>query len=39
MNREECGGSTDLTAGTVLEFAVVTEEAVNNLIQNIPHLS
>jgi len=31
--------SCDLTAGTILEFAVVTEEAVNNLIQNIPHPS
>jgi hypothetical protein len=39
MNREGCGGSCDVTAGTILEFALVTDEAVNNLIQNIPHPS
>jgi hypothetical protein len=37
MNKEGCGGSCDLTAGTILEFALVTDEVVNNPIQNIPH--
>jgi hypothetical protein len=39
MNSEGCGGSCDLIAGSILEFAVVTDEAVNNNSQNIPHLS
>jgi len=38
MNRQGWRGSCDLTAGTILEFALVTDEAISN-IQNIPHPS